>query len=234
MNRESRCSWNATNSRPRRRGVEPELHYGKQYKGQQTPQKRGLTYLDAVGAYQARAEPAGAGVHHPKRQLFVDTYHRPQRTGDKGKPASITDNTKLKGPKKKTAPKERKQRIPLTPAAKRERQRARDKGHRTKAKGLGLCRHCSKPAIPGQTRCEPCAERHRVSRRVHDIKRNANTKETTEFKRAIALAEKIAAGGPTKCRDCKNPPRPGQTRCDSCANRHNQYRTRSEAKKRGM
>ena len=35
---------------------------------------------------------------------------------------------------------------------------------RQKAKEAGLCRSCPNPAIPDQTRCEVCAEKHRVSR----------------------------------------------------------------------
>ena len=34
-----------------------------------------------------------------------------------------------------------------------------------RAKDEGKCRHCSNPSIPGQTRCETCAEEHRVARR---------------------------------------------------------------------
>ena len=39
---------------------------------------------------------------------------------------------------------------------------------RQKAKELGKCRDCSKPAIPGQTRCPTCAENHRQSRRRNE------------------------------------------------------------------
>ena len=38
-----------------------------------------------------------------------------------------------------------------------------------KAKELGKCRNCSKPAIPDQTRCPTCAENHRQSRRRSDV-----------------------------------------------------------------
>ena len=158
------------------------------------------------------------------------TPRPPKRAGKKKKPkpASRADNTKKPAPPKDPIPK----RIPLTPEAKKERQQAQRRKRYNDAKALGVCRHCSKPAIKGQTRCQQCAERHRVSRRTYDIKRHAEAKEVKKLKQAIALAEKIAAGAPTKCRECKNAPRPGQTRCHRCANRHNEYRKRSGPKRR--
>ena len=160
------------------------------------------------------------------------TPRPPKRAGKKKKPkpASRANNTKKPAPPKDPIPK----RIPLTPEAKKERQQAQWKQRYNDAKALGVCRHCSKPAIKGQTRCQQCAERHRVSRRTYDIKRHAKAKEARKLKQAIALAETIAAGAPTKCRECKNSPRPGQTRCDRCANRHNEYRKRGAAKKKGI
>ena len=54
----------------------------------------------------------------------------------------------------------------------KEYQRVRAQEQRRKAKELGLCKDCSEPAIPGQTRCPTCAEKRRESRR----RRNANTR----------------------------------------------------------
>ena len=176
-----------------------------------------------------------SGIHRPKRQLFVDTYHRSQRAGKEKRSGSRTNDAKQEIPKKGAAPKERKEkRIPLTPEARKERQRTNHKEKLAKAKASGLCRHCGKPAIEGQTRCDRCAEKHRVSHKVYDIKRRAKAKEASQLKQAIALAEKIAAGGPTKCRECQNPPRPGQTRCDRCATRHNENRRRREVEKKAQ
>ena len=53
----------------------------------------------------------------------------------------------------------------------KERARLLAQARQRKAKELGLCRNCNKPAIEGQIRCESCAERHRVSRRAYDRKR---------------------------------------------------------------
>ena len=36
---------------------------------------------------------------------------------------------------------------------------------RQKAKSLGLCKDCPNAAIPGQTRCAACAEKHRQHRK---------------------------------------------------------------------
>ena len=50
----------------------------------------------------------------------------------------------------------------------REYHRRYAQEQRQKAKELGKCRDCSKPAIPGQTRCPTCAENHRQSRRRNE------------------------------------------------------------------
>ena len=187
------------------------------------------------GAYPPDRWTGSSGIPHPKRQLFVDTYHRSQRARKEKKSGSRTNDAKQERPKKGTAPKERKEkRIPLTPEARKERQRTNHKEKLAKAKASGLCRHCGEPAIEGQTRCDRCAERHRLSGRVYGIKSRTKAKEAREMAQAMAPAENIPAGGPTKCRECQNPPRPGQTRCDRCATRHNENRRRREAKKRAQ
>lgn len=180
--------------------------------------------------------PAGAGISHPKRQLFVDSYPIPvpaRKRKSNSNRIQPNDGAQQKS-RKVTAPKEpREKRIPLTPEARRERHRADAEKKRETAKARGLCRHCSKPAIPGQTRCEKCAENHRVSRRKRNAEIRAKNKEAKDLAQAIILAERIAAGTlPKKCQGCKNPPRLGQTRCDTCAARHNRYRAKSEAKKK--
>ena len=42
---------------------------------------------------------------------------------------------------------------------------ARPLAKRQEAKRLGLCVGCGAPPIPDETRCETCAENHRVNRR---------------------------------------------------------------------
>ena len=181
----------------------------------------------------------------------------PKRTEDPTVDRRLTNSRSTKSP---TAPKPRRvtkgspAEKPATPKAKktpedrREYELARSQTPERKeyarqlrrkktqfAKETGKCRNCHKPSIPGQTNCEECAERHRISRRAYDINRRAKIKEARDLANAVTIAEKIAAGTlPTKCRDCKNPPRTGKTRCESCADKHNQYRNRkrSEANKK--
>ena len=114
----------------------------------------------------------------------------------------------------------------------KERQRTYDANKRRMAKEQGLCGRCGDPAIEGQTRCETCADEHRIQRRQNDTKRHAKAREDRLLQRTIVLAEKIAAGGRTKCRHCEKPPRPGQTRCEQCAKRHNEYRRKSKDKRK--
>ena len=49
---------------------------------------------------------------------------------------------------------------------------------RQRTRLLGRCQKCSKPAIPGESRCKIRAEAHRQSRRRSDAKRRAANKET--------------------------------------------------------
>ena len=62
----------------------------------------------------------------------------------------------------------------------KERQRENRKDYRRrymrerrkKAKELGECRDCNDRAIPGQNRCESCAEKHRLVRRANYYRRH--------------------------------------------------------------
>ena len=90
------------------------------------------------------------GVQYVKPQLFTDTIYFPKRNAKKQKPAAIKTTTKKRTPSKDPSPK----RTPLSPEAKREKNRKRDREKRSTAKALGLCRDCPQPAIDGLTRCE--------------------------------------------------------------------------------
>ena len=72
------------------------------------------------------------------------------------KPATTTAK-----PKTSKKPK----RVRLTPEERQERRRARAVETRSKLQDSGLCKDCRQPAIPGQTRCPSCVEKHRQSRR---------------------------------------------------------------------
>ena len=52
------------------------------------------------------------------------------------------------------------------------------------------------------------------------------------MERDIALAEKIASRGPTKCSDCKELSRPGLTKCGRCAKRNSDQEKRKRAQKK--
>ena len=60
----------------------------------------------------------------------------------------------------------------------KEAHRLQERERRRKAKELGICRECSNPAKPGETRCEPCAEKHGVERRRWQTNRKARDKES--------------------------------------------------------
>ena len=55
----------------------------------------------------------------------------------------------------------------------REYRRRYAEEQRQRAKLLGKCQNCSKPAIPSQSRCETCAEAHRQSPRRSYAERKA-------------------------------------------------------------
>ena len=90
------------------------------------------------------------GVPYVKPQLIADTFNFPKRNPKKQKPAARENSTKKRTPPKDLAPK----RTPLTPEAKKERDRRRSREKRSTAKAMGLCRDCPQPAIDGLTRCE--------------------------------------------------------------------------------
>ena len=175
--------------------------------------------------------------HKPKQKItkrISKTEHRENPLPKQG--ATGAENKKASTPKITQTPEERREyerARSQTPERKEYRRQLRREQIRI-AKETGKCKDCSNPAIPGQTKCETCAEKHRQRRRKDDANRRAKAKQAKDLVRATALEERTAAGGPTKCRDCRNPPRPGQTRCERCAIRHNGNRRRGEAKKRAQ
>ena len=49
------------------------------------------------------------------------------------------------------------------------------------AKETGKCKHCSSPAISGQTRCKACTEKHRQARRKGDAARSTRNRAQQEL-----------------------------------------------------
>ena len=209
------------------------------------------------------------GMNHAKTPLLTDTFRYAKRNSKKQKLELRADNTKAR--KLKTPKEPVPKRIPLTPEERRERQRAAFKEKLEKAKSFGLCRHCGEPAIDSQTRCDSCAEKHRISRREHDRKRRSTeppTLQTTppvppseapepakaanqrrpkratepsapprrqqrperqEAGRRSAQENRQRAKQLGLCRHCSAEAIPGQTRCETCAEKHRENRRKSYA-----
>ena len=116
-------------------------------------------------------------MDYAKTQLLTDTFQFP-KWGLKKKQKEATRAERSRKPKTPKDPKPK--RVPLTPEDRKERQRVSFKKRLEEAKSLGLCSRCREPAIEGQTRCQECAERHRVRRREDDSKRRAAAKLSEE------------------------------------------------------
>ena len=180
---------------PRRCGdVPPAAMLAVSGPGAVPPQVRGCPAGNPGDLGSPGGSPAGAGMFPSKRHLItvVDTFYLPPHKGP-GRPKTKKPSRKPSGkptvskPRKKARPKGQKSnpRTPMTTAQvedqqeerreydrqrsqnpeRKEAHRLQERERRRKAKELGLCRECSNPAKPGETRCEPCAEKHRVGRR---------------------------------------------------------------------
>ena len=183
--------------------------------------------------------PHPSPVEQAKTQLLIDTFQLQLRGGAKKQQAhnSATKNTK----KRQTPIDLRRKKPPPGPEHRREYERARSTTPERKeyqrqsrqrriqiAKEAGKCRDCSNLAIPSQTMCETCAEKHRISRRKNDARRRA------EAKKAITIADEFIEVQPKTCRDCKGLARPGRTRCEQCANRENARGRQRRSEKKGI
>ena len=178
--------------------------------------------------------PADAGVNDTKTQLFLDTIFVPKR-----KPKA---NNKPKPTRSKPPPR----RQPKSPSAKHRPSKPRKPAlTRQERKERGLCR-CNQPAIPGQTRCPTCAEKHRAwllpyseaRRRARGAKprEQISDAELLELIQAEIIAREAQVpelpvrvahpGTPSLsraqrkslgiCRNCKYPSEDGHTRCTLC------------------
>ena len=141
-------------------------------------------------------------LNYPKIQHQVDTLQRAKPGPRTKKAKSATDPNHLKAAKTEAKPtheQPKSKRIPLSQEEKRARQSATEKVKRQKAKELGLCRHCGETAIEGPTRCDTCAEKHRVARRAHDKLRRTATRHKQDSVEAAPLPSPIRThlGQPT-------------------------------------
>ena len=121
---------------------------------------RGLYFsLTKPGKSKHPPEPKTSKVTNPQR-VKKDSRTKPTQTKEKANSANQQEYGHL-----------RQQR-----SDRREAQRKWAQENRQKAKQFGLCRDCRNEAIPGQTRCETCAESHRQARRRSDAERSARKK----------------------------------------------------------
>ena len=100
--------------------------------------------------YELKPEPKGKAKKPAKPKA------KSTRAPETPKPATA----KTAKPKAAKKPK----RVRLTAEERKEQGRTRAAENRLKLKESGLCRDCRQPAIPGQTRCPDCAEKHRKGR----------------------------------------------------------------------
>ena len=124
---------------------------------------------------------------------FQYTIALPQRKSKKRK--AKPKATKQPKPKREPKRTTKTQRTPLSPEELIRRRQTYDTSrnktperqeyarlyaqeHRRKAKETGLCRSCANPAIPDQTRCESCAEKHRAGRRNSRAREQAGQEST--------------------------------------------------------
>ena len=125
-------------------------------------------------------------------------HHRPhvaEEQKSKVKPKATKQPKPERQPKLKRIPKARTPKTAAEVAAQQERRREYDRQrnqtperqeyqrlqaqeHRRNAREAGRCRGCPDPAIPNQTRCEVCAEKHRASRRKSRARRNEEPEST--------------------------------------------------------
>ena len=152
--------------------------------------------------------PAHAGTTPTKGRFFQHTFKLPENNrrhrAKTRKPPTQKPPRKptVRKPQKKAAvpkarqPKRRPEPTPAEVEARRqklldyyrlknqtpehkERARLFAQEKRRKSKELGLCRDCPNPAIPGQSRCETCAEKHRQARKRAEERASQQRKQAS-------------------------------------------------------
>ena len=200
-------------------------------------------------------QPARAGIHTSKPQLFVDTIFIPKR--------KRLASHKRQSKQTKSAPRQK----PAPPTPKhRPSKRKKPALTRQERKEQGLCR-CGQPAAQEQTRCPDCVEKHRKwnqpyseNRRrakgakprppisaelIEQIRKEIDAQDargasatpkrvrSDEYRKnqqqlhALVREERKSLG---LCVQCAKPSLAGQTRCPDCTLKHRQYELRSRVK----
>ena len=122
----------------------------------------------------------GKGLLKARANTSTGTRTKDQKNTNKqsAPPAERPDAKAPEQSRPKQTPEDRKEyyrvrnQDPERKEFKRQYQRKQDQI----AKETGKCKGCSDPAIPGQTRCETCAEKHRQSRRKSAATKRAREK----------------------------------------------------------
>ena len=153
------------------------------------PHTPGFTLDMASQAWWKSDCPPCPGLHRQTEKHGSRVTEYPRTSGQWGIPSSLASPYR-NWPTQAIAPRPR---TSKQKHAEYDRQRRQTQGrneqvrliaqeHQQKAKELGKCRNCSKTAILGQTRCEPCAEKHRRSGRRSDarLRTTAEDMATTE------------------------------------------------------
>ena len=137
-------------------------------------------------------EPNRRGTHKKSTTPSRATTKKPKANRKKAMPQPAAQPRKpkpkkqkpRKAPTPKRTPEEQREARRLHEQARnrtperREYRRRYAEEQRQMARLLGRCQNCSKPTIPGLSRCEICAEAHRQSCRRSDANRRAANKET--------------------------------------------------------
>ena len=128
----------------------------------------------------------GKGLLKTWADISTGTRTRDQKnTNKKSAPPTERPDAKaseLSRPKQTTKDRKEYYRARNQEPERKEYKRQHSRKQNQIAKETGKCRDCSDPAIPEQTRCEACAEKHRRSRRKSDAARRAREKVERELK----------------------------------------------------
>ena len=127
----------------------------------------------------------GKGLPKIRANTSTGTRTKDQKNTNKqsAPPAERPDAkaSELSRPKQTTEDRREYYRVRNQEPERKEYKRQHSRKQNQIAKETGKCKDCSDPAIPGQTRCEACAEKHRRSRQKSDAARRAREKVEREL-----------------------------------------------------
>ena len=185
------------------RSSSPRTHRGIPHHRSTPHQVRGLTpHLRGYPRTQTylEATPQDHPLRYSKRINFECTVPLPssparQPKAPKPKTRAIKPNTSKKPPHTPTPlelqeRRENRREYEQNRSQRTERKqfgRDQQKKRRQRAKELGICKTCSQPAIPDQTRCPSCAEKNRQQHRSAKAKRQAANTAAQQNKPGASL-----------------------------------------------